>query len=250
MAKKKRTQIPKKNLSNMKACAIQTNDVTMLPLTIGKQRTSKSSSGPKHKQIELQDLFNGLVFVAENFLLQHECVKIIEWAEGCGFEYVQHDATRYIAQRECGRLQRDCVTTASKLWERIEPMIALVAGDLGVPKGRHAVGCNPNIRLYRYERGHAFGKHVDESNSTTTGRTELTMLVYLNGANDDDTYPLNGGETAFYAPHDQRHEVCRFAPRAGSVLIHVHGDRCLPHEALKVNEGCKYILRTDIVYSQ
>ena len=39
-----------------------------------------------------------------------------------------------------------------------------------------------------------------------------------------------------------------FVPEAGAILMHMHGDRCLEHEAEPVLRGVKYILRTDIVY--
>ena len=61
---------------------------------------------------------------------------------------------------------------------------------------------------------------------------------------------LEGGETCFYAGHGARApEAVRFAPRAGAVLVHAHGDRCLTHEGLAVTRGTKYLLRTDLAFS-
>ncbi|KAI7817036.1 hypothetical protein BC939DRAFT_467203 [Gamsiella multidivaricata] len=37
-------------------------------------------------------------------------------------------------------------------------------------------------------------------------------------------------------------------PDRGLLLVHKHGDQCMLHEALMVNRGYKYILRTDVVY--
>jgi len=39
----------------------------------------------------------------------------------------------------------------------------------------------------------------------------------------------------------------RFAPVAGTLLAHAHGEACLPHEAAAVVAGAKYVLRTDVV---
>ncbi|KAG0226927.1 hypothetical protein B0O80DRAFT_502598 [Mortierella sp. GBAus27b] len=37
-------------------------------------------------------------------------------------------------------------------------------------------------------------------------------------------------------------------PERGLLLVHKHGDECMLHEALMVNRGFKYVLRTDVVY--
>jgi hypothetical protein len=37
-------------------------------------------------------------------------------------------------------------------------------------------------------------------------------------------------------------------PERGLLLVHKHGDECMLHEALLVNRGFKYVLRTDVVY--
>ncbi|KAF9913071.1 hypothetical protein BX616_010177 [Lobosporangium transversale] len=37
-------------------------------------------------------------------------------------------------------------------------------------------------------------------------------------------------------------------PERGMLLVHKHGDDCMLHEALLVNRGFKYVLRTDVVY--
>ena len=38
------------------------------------------------------------------------------------------------------------------------------------------------------------------------------------------------------------------APRAGRLLLHAHGRRCLMHEGAEVTRGAKYLLRADIMY--
>lgn len=81
------------------------------------------------------------------------------------------------------------------------------------------VGCNSNIRLYRYGVGQRFGKHVDESVEDENGNiSQWTVLIYLNGGGGAEAggseqggeaasemgggrveeEPLRGGETIFY----------------------------------------------------
>jgi hypothetical protein len=59
---------------------------------------------------------------------------------------------------------------------------------------------------------------------------------------------LVGGETVFWADHDARRACCAMLPRAGSVLLHGHGDRCMTHEGGPVVSGTKWLLRTDVLY--
>ena len=82
----------------------------------------------------------------------------------------------------------------------------------------------------------SFGQHIDESNYIPgVGETRLTILIYLSDC--------VGGATRF------EHDVA-FQPTAGSLLLHVHGDDCLLHEAEAVQSGIKYVLRTDLVYER
>ena len=119
------------------------------------------------------------------------------------------------------------------------------------------VACNGNIRIYKYEKGMSFGRHYDGSNEIdrfTGGNTELTVLIYLSSC--------RGGATRFHLPRQmvERGKKSKrglessgrgvaFVPVAGSILMHMHGDRCLEHEADPVIEGIKYVLRTDIVFA-
>ncbi len=55
---------------------------------------------------------------------------------------------------------------------------------------------------------------------------------------------LRGGATAFWVG---RKMVAAVEPRPGTALLHLHGDDCLEHEALLVERGVKYVLRSDLV---
>jgi hypothetical protein len=40
------------------------------------------------------------------------------------------------------------------------------------------------------------------------------------------------------------------APAPGLALLHLHGeDRCLEHEGAEVQQGVKYVLRSDVVFA-
>jgi hypothetical protein len=156
-------------------------------------------------------------------------------------ERVAHPATRYIAQRECGRWQRNDTEAASKLFQRLSTtVLPKIAHQLDFPSDYVPVACNSNLRLYKYEKGMSFGKHYDGSDTVEEGQTEITVLVYLSSC--------VGGATRFYPP--RKKQSVAFTPEEGAILLHIHGDRCFAHEADVVVQGIKYVLRTDIVYAR
>ena len=199
----------------------------------------------------VDEILSGCVWVVPDFLEAKECQAWIDFVEGnhktTKLEYVQHPATKYVANRECFRWQQDDPNVAKILFDRMEQCGILkelrakvdFASSSYVP-----CACNPNIRLYKYEKGMAFGKHVDGSHPVEgMGMTEVTVLVYLSDC--------QGGSTRFYpATSGKKAKSIAFAPQRGALLVHIHGDRCLEHEADPVISGLKYILRTDIVYSE
>ena len=113
---------------------------------------------------------------------------------------------------------------AQAIFARLQPWIPLEVA------GRRAIGCNPNIRLYRYEVGQRFGPHIDQANRLGGGAvTEFTVLLYLN---DDG---LEGGETIFHGIEAAEGDAStlrvgaacrrRARPRAWHAMPHARGRR-------------------------
>ena len=79
------------------------------------------------------------------------------------------------------------------LYRHFAPVVHRLVRDLyplGYANHSQPVGFNPNICLYKYTKGHAFGKHVNGSNRIDgVGWMEITLLVYLSSC--------NGGATRF-----------------------------------------------------
>lgn len=244
------------------------------------------------------------------FFTPAECAAWRAYADGGGrMDRLACAATRETAARQQWRATVESPQLAARIFDRLRPLLggALVDGGGGRGGGRAgapaaaataggggggwdrlvsaAIGCAPNLRLYRYGVGDAFGRHVDESGAVPGGGvTALTVLIYLNGSGgggDGDggggvggggdggdgregggdaadgkgegavggEAPLVGGETVFYRGSYGNSVVLRYAPAAGALLAHAHGEACLPHEAAKVMAGVKYVLRTDVVVS-
>ena len=222
---------------------------------------------------EIEALVPNAVFIARHALSSKECRDWVEHAESQQWTDVDHPASRYIAHRQCGRIQRDDWEMSTRLFKRISSIVAQVSPQLGLfdkaslhSHQRRAaeggklkykpVSCNPNLRLYKYEKGMWFGRHVDGSDKinvtpecpisdVSDAQTEVTVLFYLSSC--------QGGATRFHLPHagkrkGREESSVAFTPEEGTVLLHVHGDHCLEHEAEPVLNGAKYVLRTDIVY--
>lgn len=112
-----------------------------------------------------------------------------------------------------------------------------------------AVGLNPQLRIYRYKKGHHFGQHYDDSvkckvsnDLSKTGVTKWTLLIYLTG--DDE---FTGGDTIFY-PNYRGTDPIPVHPSKGMALLHKHGDDCLKHEAGVVVDGEKWVFRSDVTF--
>ena len=79
--------------------------------------------------------------------------------------------------------------------------------------------------------------------------SRLTFLVYLNEG-------FEGGATTFYSPAPEGSgrvlDARGVEPHAGCVLVFPHGEveeGSLVHEGALVTGGCKYVIRTDVLYS-
>jgi len=253
-----------------------------------KNVSSHQDAAPK-----IETLVPNAIYVVRDVLSPEECQDWITYTEdqqttGGGrkratWEGVSHPATKYIAHRECGRMQKIDWNMSHRLYRRIENIVTRISPLLNiadektllanlVKKGsakksdpkRHKyrpITCNPNLRLYKYTKGQWFGRHVDGSdviklppssinNSCTTVdgiftklsvddtknkvdlQTEITVLFYLS--------TCKGGATRFHLPHGRKNSSVSFTPQVGAVLLHVHGDNCLEHEAEPVLEGVKY----------
>lgn len=149
------------------------------------------------------------------------------------------------AYRDNDRISVTDPLLAQTMWESGINRIFL---DINIA-GKVATGLNPNIRFYRYVEGQRFGRHIDESVNLGDGcRTQYTLLIYLSGKGSaKDSQALVGGETVFY---DHRGGiVAEVAPVQGMALLHLHGARCMLHEARVVKKNVKYVLRSDVVFA-
>ncbi|AAS50787.2 ABR017Cp [Eremothecium gossypii ATCC 10895] len=183
------------------------------------------------------------VILVRKFFTAAVCEQLIaHFSRPNVLELFHQRGSRDYAERLNDRASVTDSETALKLWRKLHAVLAQDPHVMQDLRFSGAKGLNPQLRLYRYQKGHHFGKHYDESVSVPgAGRTQWTVLIYLSGGDS-----LEGGDTVFYKYHERGHEAVH--PMPGLALLHKHGDDCLLHEAQMVMRGVKWVLRSDIIF--
>ncbi|GAB2227746.1 hypothetical protein Droror1_Dr00009573 [Drosera rotundifolia] len=194
-------------------------------------------------------------FQVQNFFTSSESKAFVKAAESLGFVHQGSlGPAKGEAFRDNDRISVNDPVLAASVWES---GLNKLFSDIKI-RGKVAVGLNPNIRFYRYKVGQRFGRHVDESvNLGDRRHTHYTLLIYLSGGSNTkgkgsadsfaDSEPLVGGETVFYGSRNSI--VAEVAPAEGMALLHIHGDKCMLHEARNVTRGTKYVFRSDVIFA-
>lgn len=177
------------------------------------------------------------VFTVSEFLLAAECDELIALSESLGYEDAPVSTSLGAVMRKDirnnDRIVLDDAERAANLWQRARDYVPLRY------RGRDAVGFNERFRFYRYDVGQLFNWHRDGCFKRPSGeRSLITVLLYLN---DNFT----GGETSFDEPEIQA-GIMKIVPRTGLALFFDHP---LLHKGEPVENGRKYVLRTDIMYT-
>lgn len=169
------------------------------------------------------------IFTVDDFLTRKECLEYMVLSEQLGYEAAKVNTTKGArvvpGVRNNSRAFYRSEELAQTLWERAQEFIPAEFGR------SQALGLNELFRFYRYGRGQQFRGHFDQSYvRSPTEASLLTFMVYLN-----DNF--QGGDTAF--------RQLRVWPRQGRLLVFEHG---LYHLGRTVDEGVKYVLRTDVMF--
>lgn len=174
------------------------------------------------------------------------------------------------AVRVNDRFQIDDPAFAERLWSgtALKSLVLGINEEAGLgltPEaqaklwGGEVVGLNPNIRVYRYQKGQFFDQHYDDFNNViipgsppTPAKTTWTLLLYLTSS----ATGCKGGETVFYPkPEMSKKGKAKNAEtpppvvvelEVGMALLHRHGADCMLHEGREVLEGEKWVIRSDL----
>lgn len=185
------------------------------------------------------------VVIIKKFFTPELCNDLIKSFETLSLETTPLVKSRDYAARVNDRVLIEDINASQTLWLYLYKILMQDDYDENVIQStfKQAIGLNPQLRIYRYQKGHYFGKHYDESVKSLNGKTKWTLLVYLTG---DEEFV--GGGTIFYEDNHRKQEPLNVHPSKGMALLHKHGDDCLMHEAELVKNGVKWVLRSDVVF--
>lgn len=199
------------------------------------------------------DIGGQLAFVIDNVLSETACRTLIDIGEHFGFR----DEAPGISTPPGMRMNQALHWMADpELLEHIYQAI----GPL-LPQTLHGRALWPKlsqrINLYKYRDGDVFNRHTDGDwpgfgfatdrigiEEWLGGRSQLTMLLYLNGPEDG----VQGGATRLYGDGGA---VVDVTPKAGSALFFQHGFRqgSVVHAGLQVHgDTPKYVARINVLY--
>ena len=197
-----------------------------------------------------------------NVLSKEECESFISIGETLGFNkdaavslprHIRHnDSLTWVVDE----------ATDTIIWERCKH---LFSQGIDVIYGQTPLGINARFRFYKYDKGDFFKPHTDGSwpgsriiegknihNAYPDRWSQMTFLILL-------SEEFTGGETQFWvnkydktlpAKSAQDAELVNVRTPAGSVLCFPHGmhpQHCL-HSSAPIDEGIKYIIRTDLLF--
>lgn len=170
------------------------------------------------------------LFTIQNLWSPAKCKAFIQRTEKEGFEKaLVNTATGPVEMedfRNNDRLFWEDEELAEQIWEELEEFVPTDLGEY------QAIGLNELFRFYRYDVGQQFDWHYDAPYQRNLNEQSFyTFMIYLN----DD---FVGGATAF--------ENFEIAPQTGAGLIFFQE---LEHAGMPIISGKKYVLRTDIMYS-
>eukprot|EP01100_Stratorugosa_tubuloviscum_P011833 TRINITY_DN5371_c0_g2_i2.p1 TRINITY_DN5371_c0_g2~~TRINITY_DN5371_c0_g2_i2.p1 ORF type:complete len:244 (-),score=70.41 TRINITY_DN5371_c0_g2_i2:286-1017(-) len=187
-------------------------------------------------------------FLLHNLLSKDECKTIIQIGETLTFDDAESYCHMY-RDRLNDRILTDDPELANFLFERAKPFLPSTGGECRLRSfpfndftNWKVSKLNCRFRFCRYKPGHFFGAHTDGSFRENADESTLfSLTLYLN----DD---FEGGELEFI-DHKTKEIKYKFKPIPGTAAIFLQEDIDTLHRGCRVINGLKYLLRTDIVYT-
>lgn len=209
-----------------------------------------------------QDVESGkLAFVIRRTVAPSRCAQLIAAAEDTGFvsddAYFVPPSGEYV--QNCSRALVSSEDLAAELFVAVRHMLPshTDGGDDSETATEGTASCcglSEQLRFLRYDCGDAFAAHRDGPSHWADGsRSHYSLILYLNTVGED----YEGGRTRFLCDGGGRDGGASSSSsssgssvvhqQAGDVLVFSHE---LLHDSTPVLRGRKYVLRTDVMYSQ
>lgn len=191
-----------------------------------------ANPNPKNHKLNSMEVIehSDEVFTLKNLWSPAACQELIRKSEASGFEKALVNTpdgpVRMEGLRNNDRLILEDEDLAAQIWGEIAPYVPQDMGEY------QAIGLNELFRIYRYDVGQEFNWHYDAPYQRNRNeRSFFTFSIYLN----DD---FEGGATAF--------EEFEVKAHTGDAILFYQE---LYHAGLPITSGRKYLLRSDLMYS-
>mmetsp|Transcript_570 Transcript_570/g.968 ORF Transcript_570/g.968 Transcript_570/m.968 type:complete len:306 (-) Transcript_570:99-1016(-) len=207
--------------------------------------------------------------VIHNVLNENECKNIMLFMDSDQVSLESVSSNTSIRNNERAVVMSERI--AKTLFDRLAPILTqlgqhelechssnctdFINDGLGMKGTWELSSLNPRFRLCKYQPNGHFGPHYDGDYiiDPISHRSLKTLMIYLNDSFD-------GGRTCFCNDHDMHYDEIRqiycspdsmlyakLKARPGDCLIFDH--RIL-HQGEQVIGGCKYIMRSDVMYKK
>ncbi len=176
--------------------------------------------------------------IQEGFLTPEECKGFIDFSEKEGYKeaLIRARGEGEVMNKEVrdnDRVIWDNSQVAKQMFQLVKDLVPqVIEGNNGkwIP-----TSLNERFRFYRYQDGQKFRPHVDASyKRSETEMSLITLMIYLN----ED---FVGGTTYLVGVNEN------IFPKTGMLLLFDHQ---ILHAGMSVTSGCKYVLRTDVMYTK
>mmetsp|Transcript_32432 Transcript_32432/g.44540 ORF Transcript_32432/g.44540 Transcript_32432/m.44540 type:complete len:326 (-) Transcript_32432:82-1059(-) len=204
-------------------------------------------------------------FLLRNILSPFEASFICKKGDEIGIAPLDYSTGYKVEYRNNDRLIIRSDQIANLLWDRVKhhfKKITITAGNkenFGLTSNMEGewepIGFNSTFRLCRYHPGGHFAPHYDGHYlRSPTVRSLKTFMFYLNsdfegGSTNwvsEDQFLFQDKETGIFRA-EEKHVIGGVEPETGLALVFDHH---ILHEGQQLRSGTKYILRTEVMYSQ
>ena len=196
-------------------------------------------------KIEITDLkFNKFAIILDNVFTKEECDSLIKLSEEMPENYeiakISYDDEQIIdtSYRNNKRWLNFDKKLAETFFEKIKSYIPVEF------EGTYVSCLNERLSFLKYSTGEYFRAHEDGYyiRPDDSEMSFITVQIYLNDVKEED-----GGATTFIKdPYNKIYHNYSVFPKVGRVLLFEHD---IEHEGSILNNGLKYCIRTDVMYS-
>lgn len=184
-------------------------------------------------------------FVVPSLFNQTECEELLSSEVKQSFQKAISNYPTYYRNND--RLVVDNEILSKKLFEKVKPYLPETINTNSKIQSENGLWTlsqlNNRLRFCKYSANQYFHRHLDGVHyRSETEQSKLTFMIYLNSASD-----FKGGRTLFYKTKETKEIWASYIPKKGDLIVFDHN---VWHEGEVLEQGEKFVLRSDILYSK